>query len=73
MEPRKISNKELADLSDEWENPRVDTRYYKQQCLNVWEIDEKTYLELKADGVCVQRERDWNNRIVPNGRFYAGY
>jgi hypothetical protein len=31
--PRRISRKELADLSDDWQNPTVDTRIFIQ-CVN---------------------------------------
>jgi len=50
---RKVSNRELADLPEAWENPRVDTRKYIQCAMRAWEVDSETYLEWKnAGGLC---------------------
>ena len=48
--PRYITNEELADLSDNWENPTVDTRKYYQNVLRAYECNKETYLKHKADG-----------------------
>jgi len=63
MTLRKVTDRELADLSDEWENPKVDTRVYYQTCVNVWEVDRDAYESHKNDGVLCQ---------IHNNRFYVG-
>jgi hypothetical protein len=61
MKPRKINNRELADLPEAWENPKVDTRHYIQCALEAWEVDLKTYQDHKrAGGLCQVHE----------GRYY---
>jgi hypothetical protein len=50
MKPRLLNNQELADLSDNWENARVDTRRYYQNVLRAYEVDETTFIQCKADG-----------------------
>lgn len=62
MNPRRISNEELADLPSTWENPTVDTRHYYQCVMVAYEVDEATYQHLKESGALVQ---------TYNGRFYA--
>lgn len=55
MTPRKITAQELADLSDEWENPTVDTSKYYQSVGRAWEVDRPTYTKYrKAGGLCQQ-------------------
>ena len=57
MLARKISNQELADLSDEWENPTVDTTKYYQSVLAAFEVDRELYEQHKRDGgLCQQHE-----------------
>ena len=58
---REITAVELADISDEWENPTVDTRKYYQSVLRAWEVDEDTYTQHKNDGGLCQKF---------NGRYY---
>jgi hypothetical protein len=61
MKPRKINNRELADLPEAWENPKVDTRHYIQCAMEAWEVDRKTYQDHKrAGGLCQ----------VHKGRYY---
>lgn len=59
--PRKITNRELADLSTRWENPSVDTRHYIQCACVVFEVDGATYTQHKEEGGLCQ---------IQNGRFY---
>jgi len=59
---RKITNQELADLSDEWENPQVDTRFYHQQALRAWEVTQEEYERHKREGGLCQQQ---------DGRFYV--
>lgn len=61
---RKITNEELADLPETWENPRVDTRKYIQCTMSAYEVDQELYETLKHAGALVQ---------IHNGRYYAGY
>lgn len=58
---RKISNEELADLSNEWKNPTVDIRKYYQNVLYAFEVDELAYNEHKLSGGLCQKH---------NGKFY---
>jgi len=52
---RRISNRELADLSENWENPTVDTSKYYQCVLRAFEITEKEYEKFKRNGRLVQK------------------
>jgi hypothetical protein len=61
MEPRQITNEELADLPSEWENAKVDVRKYYQNVLYVYEVDEHTYLMYKNRGGLCQEFK---------GKFY---
>lgn len=61
MTPRKVSNMELADLPERWENPMVDVTKYYQCALAAWEVDEPTYLDQREKGGLCQ---------VYKGRFY---
>lgn len=60
---RKISNEELADLPNDWENPTVDTRFYIEGCMNVWEITKEQYEIVKAEGFKCQKYKE---------KYYAG-
>lgn len=56
-----LSAEELADISDEWENPTVDTRKYYQSVMQAWEVIPIIYHKYKqAGGLCQQH----------NGKFY---
>lgn len=59
---RKISNTELADLSNNWENPTVDTDKYYQNVIYAFEVSQTEYEELKRKGQLCQ---------VHNNRFYV--
>lgn len=57
---RVISNEELADLTDEWENATVDTSIYHQTVLKACECDTNTY-------------HKWNGpKQIFDNRFYIG-
>lgn len=58
---RKLSAKELADLSEEWENATVDTSKYYQNVMMAWEVREEIYNKHKAAGRLCQKD---------NGKFY---
>lgn len=47
---RMVTNQELADLSDEWLNPTVDTRKYRQNVLRAFEVDAETFEGYRKDG-----------------------
>ena len=70
---RLITNKELADLSDEWLNPKVDTRKYYQTCLTVYEIDEETFNEVKEEGICCQVVKPSRRNGNTVDRYYVGW
>ena len=61
MIPRKILAQELADISDFWENSKVDTRKYYQSALDVWEVSKEQYLMQKDNGGLCQ---------IHKGRYY---
>lgn len=50
---RKISAKELFDLSEDWENSKVSKEYY-DSVAEAYEVDKEVYDELKNDGVLCQ-------------------
>jgi len=54
MNPRRISNEELADLSNEWENPTVDTTKYYQNVLVAYEVSKESYDTYKKLGILCQ-------------------
>lgn len=59
---RPITNQELADLSDEWLNPTVDTRKYRQSVLRAFEVDAETFENYRKDGgVCQTVEPSKSN------------
>ena len=55
---RKITNQELADLSDNWENPTVDINKYYQNVLYAYEVDEESYNHHKSNGVLCQKYKN---------------
>ena len=61
MYPRRITNRELADISDEWENALVDTNKYYQCVLRAYEVTEEEYNRHKKSGGLCQKF---------NGKFY---
>ena len=60
---RQITNKELADLPEAWENSLIDTSKYTQSCLVGYEVDAETYEVVKREGFLCQ---------IHNGRYYCG-
>jgi len=58
-----LDAEELANLSDNWENSKVDTRYYFEGLTNIFEVSKEIYENLKKEGFCCQ---------VCNGKFYVG-
>lgn len=69
---RLISNEELADLSDNWENPTVDTAKYFQTVLRCYEVCEEFYNICKAEGiVCQVVNKDWFTKKSIPARFYV--
>ena len=74
MKSRKLSNKEMADLPDDWkdpehpelggwENPKVDTRLYYPAIGYIWEVDKETYEDCRDSGVLCQ---------MYNKKYYMG-
>ena len=59
--PRRISRKELADLSDDWQNPTVDTTKYYNCVMEAYEVNEATCKEHGSEGGLWQKH---------NNRFY---
>ena len=66
MIPRRITNSELAYLSEDWENPTVDTTQYYQCALKAWEVTEGDYLIWKSEGGLCQKV----NRGDSTFRYY---
>lgn len=60
--PRRISNAELCDLSEDWHNATVDTSKYYQCVLMAWEVTKELCDELRRDGVLWQEV---------DGRYYV--
>jgi hypothetical protein len=60
MNPRKITDEELADISNNWENPTVDIKKYYQNVFVAWEVNEKDYNPHKLNGGLCQK---FNNRF----------
>ena len=57
VQGRKVSNKELADLPERWENPTVDVSKYVQCAMEAWEVSFHGYEIWKAaGGLCQQHE-----------------
>ena len=59
---RKLNNLELADLSNNWENPTVDINKYYQNVLYAYEVDQKSYNLYKSNGILCQKH---------NNKFYV--
>ncbi len=47
---REITARELADLSETWENPTVDTTKYRQCVLSAVEVDIETFETYRSNG-----------------------
>ena len=47
---RKVTNQELADLGEDWENSTVDTYKYYQNVLSAWEVTGEQYSFWKSEG-----------------------
>ncbi len=61
---RKISNKELADLPEQWNNPTVDTTKYYQCCMKAYEVDKEAYdIANRAGCLC----QVWKERYYVGG------
>lgn len=60
---RQISNKELADLPEAWENSLIDTSRYHESVMEAYEVDADTYETVKAEGFLCQ---------IHDGRYYCG-
>lgn len=56
----KLTNEELADLSNDWENPTVDTRKYYQNVFKALKVDQETYeYHKKSGGLCQVYENNY--------------
>ena len=63
MKPRKITPRELADLSENWQNAKIDTNKYYCHVLRAWEVDDWTLAQAKREGLLWQ---------VQDGKNYLG-
>lgn len=63
MKPRKITPRELADLSEDWHNAKIDTKKYYCHVLRAWEVDDEMLAHAKMEGLLWQ---------VQDGRNYIG-
>lgn len=54
----KLEPQELADLSDEWENPTVDTTQYYQSVGEAWQVSKFMYEKYKELGGLCQVQAD---------------
>lgn len=52
---RKLTDEELADLPQDWENPTVDTRHYYQSAIEAWEVDQALYDQHRREGGLAQK------------------
>ena len=59
---RQLSNQELADLPEKWENTTVDTSKYIQVPMRAWEVRKEVYQQEKQRGRLCQEYR---------GRYYV--
>ena len=58
MIPKKLSNKEMFELPDNWkgkgktgwENPKVDITEYKPSIITIFEVGKTTFIQWKNDG-----------------------
>ncbi|MBU0707047.1 hypothetical protein KKG41_01610 [Patescibacteria group bacterium] len=57
MKNRRISDKELADLSCNWENSTVDTEKYYQCVWYACEVNPEDYLSYKKAGRLCQQDK----------------
>jgi hypothetical protein len=64
------SAEELADLSDEWENPTVDTSKYYQSVTRAWEVREFIYKKWKALGGLCQVMNPPANKLAGETKYY---
>jgi len=60
---RRLTAKELADLSTNWGNARVDTTKYYQCALQAWEVSKEIYEKGIKAGLLYQEA---------DGRYYLG-
>jgi hypothetical protein len=58
---RKISNEELADLPNNWNNPTVDISKYYQNVMYAFEVSKEVYDKYYVDGGLCQTYK---------GKFY---
>ena len=70
---RLITNKELADLPNEWLNPKVDLRHYIQVCMTVYEVSGKIFELAKKEGVCCQVVKPGIQNGNTIDRYYVGW
>jgi hypothetical protein len=61
IKARIISASELADLSNEWNNPTVDVSKYYQNVIKACEVDKKTYKNYNKRGFICQEH---------NGKYF---
>ncbi len=54
---RQISNEELFNLSEDWENATVDTTKYYSNVMSAVEVSDKEYEAFKKKG-CIVQEHD---------------
>lgn len=55
---RKISNEELADLPERWENSTVDTNKYHQSVFRAYEVTQTIYNAHKKEGGLCQEHNN---------------
>ncbi len=59
---RRISNRELYDLSENWENSKVSSDYY-DNVMEAYEVDKEIFDQSKKDGILCQEN---------DGHYYLG-
>ena len=57
MKPRELTDLELAELSNHWENAKVDTRKYYQNVTTAWEVDYNEYAATQLAGDLCQEHQ----------------
>ena len=71
MTKRKLTNKEMFELPDDWknpdneksngwENPKVNTKQYYPSIITIYEVDQNTYKQYKNNGGLCQ---EYENRF----------
>ena len=71
MTKRKLTNKEMFELPDDWknpdnenslgwENPKVDIKQYYPSIITIYEVDQNTYKQYKNNGGLCQ---EYKNRF----------